>query len=218
ERERHFMGAAALGAMAWDHPKCMVKIDLTPSHAGSFTTADRRQKQKTCERPTGISALDTVADLSLRRPPEQRDLGVGQHSLPRHHFADEVAGLERMTRIALQAGEFMHDAETKDLRGKRKRFGRHVWARLPIDRLDQGDNVTTLDLGGEACAPTRDEMPANHLLDPACRAQLGGGRALQARLRLVGEGVRLLPSCSLAWMHAGDEIADCCSCELAGLR
>ena len=52
------------------------------------------------------------ADFSLCRLPHQRDLGVGQDTLARCHFADEVARLDEVTWVALD--EFARDTKSID--------------------------------------------------------------------------------------------------------
>src|SRR6516225_11204711 len=124
------MRSAALGAVRRDHPKRIIEIGLVPSHASGLAAADCGQEQEAYEWAAGISALDVVADLPLGRPPEQRDLGVGQHALTRGHGTDELARLDELAGIARDVAQLARDAEAIDARCERERLGRHVGAGL----------------------------------------------------------------------------------------
>src|SRR5262245_42480187 len=177
--------------MGRDHPQGTVEVDLGPRHPRGFVAANRCQEQEARKRTGGIGAfyLRSIADFALCRLPHEYDLGIGQDALSRLHLVDEVAGLDQMTRVVLQPPEFAGDTEAVDLRCQCKRLGRHVGAGARIDLFKHGDDVTALDLGDDAGAPSWDQMPVDRLPDLRSGALLGGGRSSEKLLSECTESV-----------------------------
>src|SRR5262249_56693158 len=98
------------------------------------------------------------------------------HPLARGHCTDEVTRPNELARVARDAAELAGDGEAVDRGCEREDLRRHVGTGGPVDLLEQINDVGALDLGGDARAPARKEMFADHLLDPGPRPPLPGAR------------------------------------------